>query len=501
MHLPEQLRGDWAITPQALRAMTDERSLALMARPGDPMPGANCVETRADLPGVAIIHVKGPLVRYASWWGGTSYGQLLKDLQRCLDDASITAIAWNFDSPGGEVNSCAECSDAIFAARGKKPMKAYASYLCASGALWLASAAGDIECAATALVGSVGVIAYLYDDSKMMQDIGIKELEIVASQSPNKSQLPANADYRARVQQRLDDTCEVFISALARNYSVSPGYVQKNFGQGDVFVGAKAVEARLATGINNFESVLAGLAKPKTTQIFQSTGARQMDVKTMARLLKLDESASERQIEDRAQSLSQLERGLLAAVGATDHDTALGKVSAAMTAVAERDTARAELKAERNHAEKKAFKDQLKSGYDSTRIVLGQLPKIATLCLSDANAAKAVAAMAQVQAPSDPDSKEDKKSYKKALFSAMCSVDITAEENRRLQGYLSLQTAQLPQAIGEPPDDKKNREKVQAVSEADALAAGIPIERARQLAAIKSASDLPLPGAAEKKES
>jgi len=495
MDIPRPLREDWALTRDALENLRDERTLALMARPGQPLDGASIVETRADLPGVAIVHVKGTLTRYKSWWGGTTYGEVLKSYQRCLDDASIQAIAWNFDSPGGEVNGCSETADAIFAGRGKKPMVAYASYLCASGGLWLASAVGDLYCSDTSIIGSVGVLAYLYDDTKMMSDIGIKQFEIVASQSQKKSQLPADADYRARVQQRLDDTCSVFIAKMARHYGVSADYVQKNFGQGDVFVGQRAVDAKLAIGLSNFEAVLTSLSKQvasqSTTKMFTSTGAR-MDTKTMARLLSLDESASERQIEDRAQQLAQLERSVLVATQSTDRDAALGKIGAAMSAVSERDAARAELKAHQKSGEREGFKGQLKAGYKSTKFVLGQLPNIAKLCMSEANAAAAIAAMAQVQAPTSA-SDDDKKSYKKALFAAMTSVDISAEENRRLQGYLSLQASQLPQAKTEPPDTKDNRERVGAVSAADAAAAGISVERAQQLAAIRNAGDLQVP--------
>jgi ClpP class serine protease len=508
MKIPQPLLEDWAITPDAFRAL---QAHALMARPGEPVESCSYVETRPDLPGIAIIHVKGPLSRYASWWGGTSYGQILKDFQRCLDDASILGIAWNFDTPGGEVNACSETSDAIYAARGKKPMVAYASYQCASGGLWLASAVGEmLYCADTAIVGSIGVITYLYDDTKALLEAGLKQWEIVASQSPKKSQDPADAGYRARVQQRLDDTCEVFIGKIARNYGVSAEAVTKNFGQGDVFVGAAAVQAGLAIGLSSFEQVLANLSKKvsklsasstvPTVQpnLFKNMGVN-METKMLARLLGLDDSATERQIEDRAGQLAAFERSALVALKSTGHDDALGKIAAGTLAITERDAARTELKAVQKTSERDGFKSQLKDAYAESRIVLGNLPAMASMIFSEDKAAAAVAAMTKVQAPTG-DSKEEKKSYKKALFSAMTSVEISAEDNRRLRGFLSMQQPQLPTAKQEPPDDKANREHVQAsVSEADAIAAGLPLDRARQLAGIKSAADLPLPKAAENK--
>jgi ClpP class serine protease len=458
--LARAILEDWVITPDGLRSIVApdarERTRALMARPGKALEGTHSVEVRDDYPGVAIIHVKGALVRYNGWWGGTSYGEILKDLQRCLDNPEVLAIAWNFDSPGGEVNSCAECSDAIYKARGKKPMAAYASYLCASGALWLASAVGNIQCAATAILGSIGVITYLYDDTKLMSDLGVKEFEIVASQSPKKSQQPKDAGYRGRVQQRIDDTAAVFIDAVARNYGVTASYVLANFGEGDVFVGEKAVAAGLATKISNFEAVLAGLAKKAspitgpvpTTPTLPFLGVDHMDGKMIAKLLRLDDGASERQIEDRAQALVQFERSVLASTDSKSADEAFGKVVAGASAIAERDQLRAQLKEQEAGIVQREFRSEVKSAMKDGRLTLGELP-IVTSFMKDEERDKADAALAAC-----------KSQERKELLDALCQGTVSAKRLVTLKAFLSKKSkVDLPKPKAEVADTREGRDK------------------------------------------
>jgi ClpP class serine protease len=50
----------------------------------------------------------------------------------------------NIDSPGGEVNGANELAQAIYDARGKKPIVAYVGGAGASAAYWVASAADRV---------------------------------------------------------------------------------------------------------------------------------------------------------------------------------------------------------------------------------------------------------------------------------------------------------------------------------------------------------------------
>ena len=109
---------------------------AIAREMGKDMKDANAASIRD---GVAVLKVSGPLFRYANLMtricGATSYELLARDFNKALQHPEVKAILFDIDSPGGEVNGCSELADMIFLARGKKPIVAYASGACCSGAL------------------------------------------------------------------------------------------------------------------------------------------------------------------------------------------------------------------------------------------------------------------------------------------------------------------------------------------------------------------------------
>lgn len=265
-----ELREPWAIEREAfeslckleaeLSAANVEQLRALMARDAEPVEHTCNVSARGD---VAVMHVKGPLFRYHSWitryLGISSYGEMRKDLQSVID-MGAKALLVVFDSPGGQVNGLVELGDAFFAARARIPaMEAYVSGTCASAAYLLASAVGKLQCAPTAILGSIGVMAGVVDDSKMLADLGLKEYEIVNERSPNKSQQPGDASYRARLQAQINDLGDVFIGRVGTYRGVGPDAVVSKYGQGDCFVGQRALGAGMADELSDVETVIAGL--------------------------------------------------------------------------------------------------------------------------------------------------------------------------------------------------------------------------------------------------
>ena len=123
---------------------------AIAREMGKDMKDTNAASIRD---GVAVIKVSGPLFRYANLMtricGATSYELLAQDFNKAVQNPNIKGILLDIDSPGGEVNGCSELSDMIYQARGTKPIIAYASGACCSGAYWIASACDKILAADT----------------------------------------------------------------------------------------------------------------------------------------------------------------------------------------------------------------------------------------------------------------------------------------------------------------------------------------------------------------
>ena len=256
----------WAITDDWLQTIVEIASrentpLEVVERElGERLESTRTVRVRD---GVAVIPVNGPLFRFANLFmrfsGGTSYEELALDFSAALEDDQVRAIVLEIDSPGGQVTGCQEISELIYEARGTKPVVAFATGMAASGAYWIASAADRIVAGNTALLGSIGVVFSYLDTSKRDEKAGVREVEIVSSQSPKKRPDPAAQDGRSQIQVWADEMAQVFVETVARNRGVSVEAALEGFGQGDMMVGQTAVDAGLADEIGTLEELILEL--------------------------------------------------------------------------------------------------------------------------------------------------------------------------------------------------------------------------------------------------
>jgi ClpP class serine protease len=426
--LPTLLREPWAISESGMQlvlavATRDEffaevRDQALAARNGEPMKNTRTVERTGP---VAVIPVKGPLFKHAPLLaaisGATDYGVIRKDLQAALDDPSIEAILLDVDSPGGEVNGCAELAQAIYDARGKKKIEAYVGGSGASAAFWLASAASRVTVASTAMVGSIGVLAsFTWKDEQ-----GAKKLDIVSSQSPNKLHDPATEGGRALLQARVDDLAEVFIANVAKHRGVTPEQVAADYGQGGVFVGAKAFSAGLADAVGTYETVLASLASAPPRE-------RPMFTTRIAAAFGLSAEATEDQLLAVATALASSQREMLAATGTATIEEARGKIIAGSEALEQLEQLRGELATAKADGIRRDLRATLELGLKEKRLSLGAIQT--TVPLFVANEEKRAEMLAAF------DKLEEKKRETAAdIIEAACSVDIAAGDLRAIASY------------------------------------------------------------------
>lgn len=298
------LAQSWAMEEAYLRAMLEVAARdhgpaleALAARQDRPLDNTHRVTIRD---GVAVVPVVGPIFRYANLFtalsGATSLQTLAADFNAALADRQVRAILLNVDSPGGEVNGIAEMAAMIEGARGTKPIVAYVGGSAASGGYWLAAAADEIHVAPTATLGSIGVVYGTRDTRVAEEKAGVRTIEIVSSQSPNKRVDVTTSEGRATVLATIDRLAEEFIGAVARTRGVAVETVLSDFGRGGVLVGADAVAAGMADSVSSFEAVLASLASAGSSaggpgRVFTPRAAAAassenmtMDIKTIADL-------------------------------------------------------------------------------------------------------------------------------------------------------------------------------------------------------------------------
>jgi signal peptide peptidase SppA len=268
--LAELLQSRWAMERGALEAMRD----VVQRTHGDVDALVTAVATKAGAPlenterstirdGVATVPVHGPLFRYANLFtelcGATSYEIAALEFSRAVDDPKVRAIVLDIDSPGGEVNGVANFAALVAAARGRKPIIAYVSGLGASAAYWLAAAADAIAATNTAVVGSIGTVLTAVDTTARDEAEGIRQIEIVSSQSPKKRADITTEDGRAEAQRMVDGLADVFIGAVAEYRGIDVETVLADYGQGGVFVAGAALEAGLVDAIMTAEELHAAL--------------------------------------------------------------------------------------------------------------------------------------------------------------------------------------------------------------------------------------------------
>ncbi len=259
------LGSGWGISPQGLELVFARAEQALSAPSAVDAKPSDAVErswsmTKRD--GVAQLRVHGPLVSSDSWmrYYFASYEDIAHELHIAMTDQSIKALVLTISSPGGHVNGCQELAQIISAARGSKPIVAFVEGDACSAAYWVASACDEIVAAETSVLGCLGVqVAYL-DDSKLLENWGLREIVVTSSQTPEKNRAPIDDAGRAAWQQMVDDLADVFLTTVATNRGVDRSVVDAQFGRGAVLVAKRAVSAGMVDRIGTYESLHAELA-------------------------------------------------------------------------------------------------------------------------------------------------------------------------------------------------------------------------------------------------
>jgi ClpP class serine protease len=269
--LPEYLDAIEALAERALEAdvlqrlaqdghaAQHEMSLAAVASVGTRLEGARLSTVRD---GTAVVPVFGPIFPRANMVnnsaGGTSLDAVMADLRVAQGSSAVERILMLFDSPGGVVSGLGEAATAI--ATSPKPITGFVTGMAASAAYWLASRTAELVLEPAAQVGSIGVVASV-SRQEGPDAAGRRAYEIVSSGAPRKRPDPTSEDGRASVQEEIDAIEDVFVAAVAEGRNRNADYVRKNFGQGAMVPGARAVSVGMADRIATLEATLNGLAR------------------------------------------------------------------------------------------------------------------------------------------------------------------------------------------------------------------------------------------------
>lgn len=237
--------------------------------------------------GIAIVTINGPLEHHCTFWWD-SYEAIIERVKDAMTGEDIQkihfeqnfwrnpdkyepvntqparAVILRIDSPGGEAAGTMWAHRKLRALREEYncPIYAYADEMACSAAYAIASAADEIWTSDTGNIGSIGVIATLFDRTKQNAAMGLN-IELLTSgeyKADNHADRVIDDGVRSRMQAKVDTLAEIFWKVVAKARSraldedISPEMIADL--QAGVFVGKEAVDNLIADGVAGWDRFL-----------------------------------------------------------------------------------------------------------------------------------------------------------------------------------------------------------------------------------------------------
>ena len=225
---------------------------------------------------VAVLPLHGMIVPRADLLseisGAVSVEAFTREFRAAVADPAVTSILIDIDSPGGDAQMIPELAAEIRAARDVKPIVAVANPMAASGAYWIASAAGELVVTPSGDVGSIGVYTAHTDLSAAQEKAGIKTTLVSAGEYKVERNpfAPLSEEAQQAMQDRVDAIYKSFVAEVAKGRDVSVDTVRNDFGKGRMLLAPLAKEAGMVDRVGTFDETLQRLQK----QAGSGTGTR-----------------------------------------------------------------------------------------------------------------------------------------------------------------------------------------------------------------------------------
>lgn len=242
----------WMVDPQwfteAVRAYQHDRFPIEAAHDGD----GDRVLYQVDVAGIAHIPMMGHMMKIDSKFGGTNTLRTRHAVRTAATDTDVKAILLSIDSPGGTVAGTEELARDVANANAVKPVFAHIDDLGASAAMWVASQAGHISANATALVGSIGVVAVLEDSSKAAEKEGIT-VHVISTGKFKGAGIQGTKitdEHLAEIQEMVDDLNGHFLAAVSDGRQMPMDAVEA-IADGRIHIAAKALDMGLIDAVQS----------------------------------------------------------------------------------------------------------------------------------------------------------------------------------------------------------------------------------------------------------
>lgn len=214
-------------------------------------------------PSIALINVEGIIGKRLSGLDIACGGCDLNNVSDAIDEAmaneNVKTIVFYINSPGGTVTGVPELAEKISEISKVKNTIAYVDILCASAGYYLASQCNSILSAPSADLGSVGVYSLYLDETRALENEGLKVNAISAGKYKlsGASFKPMTDEERAMFQADVDKLYVAFKEAVTSKRNIKDEYLQ-----GQCFTGEDLINFGFVDGFaNSLDEVLFALDK------------------------------------------------------------------------------------------------------------------------------------------------------------------------------------------------------------------------------------------------
>ena len=211
---------------------------------------------------IALLYAVGTIASGKSSFGGLGGSVVGSDtfagwVRKARLDPSIRAIVVRIDSPGGSAIASEVMWHELMLAREVKPVIVSMGNVAASGGYYIAVPANVIVAEPGTITGSIGVVTgkFVLKDALAKLGVGtdaVSDGKLAELYSPFK---PFSTDERARVEEQMRTTYELFLSRVAEGRQSTPAKIDV-VAQGRVWTGRQAHELHLVDELGGLDTAV-----------------------------------------------------------------------------------------------------------------------------------------------------------------------------------------------------------------------------------------------------
>lgn len=189
---------------------------------------------------------------------GAVSGDIVEQIEQADADSNVDALILDMNTPGGEVVASEDIRYAAEQFDG--PTVAYATGLCASGGMWIASGCDEFHARRGSQIGSIGVIGINFGAQDLLDKAGLKYRRFVAGDfkdTPSQFR-DLREEEREYYQGLLDDWYDQFVDTVVDGRDMAPEAVRDT--EARVYIGTEAKELGLVDTLGPRDQMESNLA-------------------------------------------------------------------------------------------------------------------------------------------------------------------------------------------------------------------------------------------------